>query len=250
MAQAYYGASVDRAYYTGCSTGGQQGLIEALYYPEDYDGVLVGAPVINRTWGHAAVLWNDLVANLRPGSHLSDAKLLSLHRAVLAACGASGNGVPRRCSFLGDPRACRFDPKVMLCKAGDGPDCLTQAEVKTVRAFYFGSHRSGRASSLFFGWPKGSEAPGLFGWNFLQSRPGGQPPFVSLFKWVFGADWDWSSFQVKRDMAKVDTALGASVNDATARQSARASAARGGKLIIYHGWADSLVLSRTEHRLL
>ncbi|WP_457819692.1 tannase/feruloyl esterase family alpha/beta hydrolase, partial [Staphylococcus aureus] len=54
IAQHFYGHAADRSYYTGCSTGGQQGLIEALYYPSDYNGVLVGAPVIDRTAGHAA----------------------------------------------------------------------------------------------------------------------------------------------------------------------------------------------------
>ncbi|MBO9558945.1 MAG: tannase/feruloyl esterase family alpha/beta hydrolase [Caulobacter sp.] len=238
ITQAYYGARPDRAFYTGCSTGGQQGLIEALYYPEDYDGILVGAPVINRTWGHAAVLWNDLAANQRPGSHLSDIKLRTVNNAVLAECGRLGSGVAGD-PFLGDPPACRFDPARLLCKGANGPSCLTKAEVATVRAFYSGpTDKAGRA--LFFGWPRGSEAPGHFGWDFLQSRPMGQPPFVGLFKWVFGANWNWAAFRVERDMPKVDAVLGASVNDAT-RGDLRAFRARGGKLIIYHGWADSLV---------
>lgn len=238
IAEAYYRAKPTRSYYTGCSTGGQQGLIEALYYPEDYDGVLVGAPVINRTWGHAAVLWNDLAANLRPGGHLSDAKLQTLNNAVLARCAGSGSGVASD-PFVADPRACRFDPAELLCKGGDSANCLTETEVATVRAFYSGpTDQAGRAR--FFGWPKGSEAPGHFGWDFLQSRPKAQPPFVSLFKWVFGPDWNWAGFQVDRDMRKVDAALDASVNDAT-RGSLRKFRARGGKLIIYHGWADSLV---------
>ncbi|HJV43214.1 tannase/feruloyl esterase family alpha/beta hydrolase, partial [Caulobacter sp.] len=173
IAEAYYGVKPARAFYTGCSTGGQQGLIEALYYPEDYDGVLVGAPVINRTWGHAAVLWNDLAANLGPSGHLSDAKLQTLNTAVLARCAGSGSGVASD-PFVGDPRACRFDPAELLCKNGDGANCLTQAEVSTVRAFYSGpTDQAGRAR--FFGWPKGSEAPGHFGWDFLQSRPKAQP---------------------------------------------------------------------------
>lgn len=238
IAEAYYGARPSRSLYTGCSTGGQEGLIEALYYPEDYDGILVGAPVINRTWGHAAVLWNDLAANLQPGHRLTEAKLGILHQAVLAACGDLGSGL-KGDPFLGDPKACRFDPAVLTCRSADATACLTPAEVATARAFYSGpTDRAGRA--LFYGWPVGSEAPGRYGWDFLQSRPNGQPPFVSLFKWVFGRDWNWAGFRVERDMAKVDAMLGPSVNDAT-RGDLRAFRARGGKLIIYHGWADSLV---------
>lgn len=238
IAKAFYGAPARRAYYTGCSTGGQEGLIEALYYPQDYDGILVGAPVINRTWGHAAVLWNDLAANGKPGHKLSDAKLRLLSNTALAQCGASGSGLASD-PFIGDPKACRFDPGMLRCKDGDRDDCLTSAEVATARAFYSGpTDTAGRPR--FHGWLPGSEATGLFDWKFLQSRPNGQPPFVSLFKWVFGRDWDWSGFQVQRDMAKVDATLGPIVNDAT-RGNLRAFRARGGKLIIYHGWADSLV---------
>lgn len=238
IAQAFYGSPAQRAYYTGCSTGGQEGLIEALYYPADYDGVLVGAPVINRTWGHGAVLANDLAANLQPGHRLSDVKLRLLSKAVVANCAGSGSGLAGD-PFVGDPKACRFDPAVLACREGDRETCLTKEEVATVRAFYSGpTDRAGRP--LFHGWLPGSEATGLFDWSFLQSRPNGQPPFVSLFKWVFGRDWDWSKFQVEGDMAKVDAALGPIVNDAT-RGSLRAFRARGGKLIIYHGWADSLV---------
>lgn len=238
ITKAFYGAPARRAYYTGCSTGGQEGLIEALYYPHDYDGILVGAPVINRTWGHGAVLWNDLAANLEPDRRLSETKLRLLSRAALQRCGASGSGLSRD-PFIGDPKACRFDPGELACGDQDRDDCLTAGEVATARAFYSGpTDRSGRP--LFYGWLPGSETTGHFDWRFLQSRPNGQPPFVSLFKWVFGADWDWSAFQVERDMAKVDAALGPIVNDAT-RGSLRDFQARGGKLIIYHGWADSLV---------
>ena len=78
--KAFYGADAKHAYYTGCSTGGQQGLIEAQYYPEDFDGILAGAPVINRTWGHAVAVWDYQAANLKPGHKLSDAKLAFLHQ--------------------------------------------------------------------------------------------------------------------------------------------------------------------------
>ena len=104
------------SYYTGCSTGGQQGLIEAQYYPDDYDGILVGAPVINRTWGHAAVLWDySCPPTCEPGRTLSDAKLALLHNAVLSACAAKGNGLATD-PFVSDPMACKFDPAVLTCK--------------------------------------------------------------------------------------------------------------------------------------
>lgn len=236
VAKAFYGRAAKRSYYTGCSTGGQQGLIEALHYPADYDGILVGAPVINRTWGHAAVLWDFAAANRTPESHLSDAKLGLLNRAAITTCNRHQPGEE---AFVTDPLSCKFDPAVLACQGADTSQCLTPPEVATVRAFYSGpTTRAGRPT--FFGWLPGSEAPGRFGWSFLQSASSGQPQFGSLFKWVFGPTWDWRGFDFDRDMPIVDGALAGDVNDAT-RGSLRAFAARGGKLIIYHGLADTLV---------
>ena len=236
--RAFYGRGADRSYYTGCSTGGQQGLIEALYYPRDYNGILVGAPVINRTWGHAAVLWDFAAAHRTPGSLLSDAKLRLLNTAATASCNRRGYGLPGD-AFITDPLACTFDPAELECRGADPDQCLTSAEVAPARAFYRGpTTRDGRA--VFFGWPIGSEAPGRFGWSFLQTAANGQPQFGGLFKWVFGNAWDWRGFDFDRDMPSVDGALGADVNDAT-RGNLRAFAALGGKLIMYHGLADSLV---------
>jgi hypothetical protein len=241
IAQAYYGEAARHAYYTGCSTGGQQGLIEAMYYPEDYDGVLVGAPVVNRTWGHATALWDDRAADLEPGHKLSDAKLTLLNTAVLSACGARGNGLAGD-AFLADPPACKFDPAVLQCHAADAATCLTAGEVQTAKAFYSGpTDPSGRR--LYYGWERGSEAPGRFGWNFIQSPPGGEPAFDGLFKWVFGPGWDWRQFDFARDMPKVDAALGPDLNDVV-RGDIGGFRARGGKLIIYQGWADTLVAPR------
>jgi hypothetical protein len=238
ITRAYYGREANRSYYTGCSTGGQQGLIEALYYPGDYNGILVGAPVINRTWGHAAVVWDFAASHRTPGSLLSDAKLELLNTAATAACNRQGHGLPGD-PFITDPLACTFDPAEIACHGAETDRCLTPAEVATARAFYKGpTTRDGRAA--FFGWPIGSEGAGRFGWSFLQTADNGEPQFAGLFKWVFGANWDWRSFDVDHDMPIVDATLGPVVNDAT-RGSLRAFAARGGKLIMYHGLADSLV---------
>lgn len=237
ITKAYYGEDARRAYFTGCSTGGQQGLIEAQYYPGDYDGILIGAPVIDRTWGHALALWDWQAANLEPGHKLSTEKLALLHKAVLADCAGKANGLASD-PFLADPSACRFDPASILCKAAETGACLTPGEVETARAYYSGPvDRSGRRT--YFGWPYGSEGPGG-GWDFLESPPNNEPAFDGLFKWVFGASWDWRAFDFARDMPRVDTVLGPDLNGAM-KGDMDAFRARGGKLIIYQGWADTLV---------
>ncbi|HWE48047.1 MAG TPA: tannase/feruloyl esterase family alpha/beta hydrolase [Caulobacteraceae bacterium] len=238
IAKAFYGAEPRRAYYTGCSTGGQEGLIEAQYYPDDYDGVLIGAPVVNRTWGHALAVWDWQAANGLPGRKLSDAKLALVNRAVLTDCGGLANGL-KSDPFLADPSVCRFDPASLTCKGAASEACLTPGEVDTVKAYYSGPlNHAGRAT--YYGWMRGSEAPGLFGWNFLESPPNNEPAFDGLFKWVFGAGWDWKAFDFDRDMPKVDAVLGPDLNGAMRGDMSRFEA-RGGKLIIYQGWADTLV---------
>ena len=238
ITRAFYGREARRSYYTGCSTGGQMGLIEALYYPQDYDGILAGAPVIDRTWGHAAVLWDYAAANRAPGRLLSAAKLELLNRAAIASCARQGHGYAGD-RFISDPMRCSFDPQVLRCTGAGSDDCLTEGEVATARAFYSGpTGRDGRR--LYYGWLPGSEMPGTFGWSFLETPIGGQPPFGALFRWVFGANWDWRGFDVDRDMPVVDARLGPLVNDAT-RGSLAAFAARGGRLIVFHGLADTLV---------
>lgn len=238
ITKLFYGQRAKKSYYTGCSTGGQMGLIEALYYPEDYDGILVGAPVMNRTWGHAAVLWNYRAANRTPGSMLSDSKLKLLNNAAIATCSRQGHGLPGD-RFVSDPMQCKFDPKVLQCTGAASDACLTESEVATARAFYSGpTDRDGKPT--YFGWLPGSEMPDTFGWSFLQKPIGGQPPFGALFKWVFGPGWDWNGFDFDRDMPIVDAQLDPIVNDAT-RGSLAAFAARGGKLIVFHGLADTLV---------
>ena len=238
ITKAYYGRAAKRSLYTGCSTGGQQGLIEALYYPADYDGILVGAPVIHRTWGHAAVLWDYASANRAPGRKLGPEKLKLLNRAAIATCWKQGHGLAGD-PFISDPLACRFDPAKLLCKGNPDGTCLTEAEVATARDFYSGP-RTKDGKAQYYGWLPGSEVPGPFGWSFLQAPINQDPPFASLFKWVFGAEWRWQDFDLDRDMPIVHERLGPIVNDAT-RGTLRAFAARGGKLIVYHGLEDTLV---------
>jgi hypothetical protein len=238
IVKAFYGEDAKRSYYTGCSTGGQQGLIEAQYYPSDYNGVLVGAPVMNRTWGHALAVWDYRSANLQPGHKLSDAKLGLLHKAAIAACGAKGNGLASD-PFISDPPSCKFDPAELACKGADSDSCLTAAEVETAKDFYSGP-RNHAGRTTYYGWEVGSEAPGRSGWGFAQAGSNNEPAFDGLFKWVFGKEWDWRNFDFDRDMPKVDAELGPALNGVT-RGDLSAFRKNGGKLIIYHGWADTLV---------
>lgn len=237
--KAFYGEEPKHSYYTGCSTGGQEGLIEAQYYPDDYDGILVGAPVISRTWGHAAVVWDYHAANLQAGHKLSDAKLALLTKAAVAACGARNNGL-KSDPFIADPTGCAFDPGTLMCRGVDAPDCLTAAEVWTAKAFYSGP-TDDAGKPLYYGWLPGSES-GAFNWGFLEApiNNPAEPSFDGLFKWVFGAGWNWRTFNYGEDMAKVDAVLGPVLNGVTTGDVGKFRA-RGGKLVMFQGWADPIV---------
>ena len=126
---AFYGNGVRLSYWNGCSTGGRQGLKEAQRFPADYDGIIAGAPA-NRT---ALALWIASAQLKDPASYIPPAKYPLIHQAVIAACDAL-DGL--KDGLIQDPTRCNFDPKVIECKGGDGADCLTAAQVETVRKSY------------------------------------------------------------------------------------------------------------------
>ncbi|MGA2412105.1 MAG: tannase/feruloyl esterase family alpha/beta hydrolase, partial [Candidatus Binataceae bacterium] len=132
---AYYGHPPKYSYFRGCSNGGHEALMEAQKYPADYDGIIAGAPA--NSWTHLMTnfLWNETALNATPESRIPDSKLAIIQSAVLDKCDRL-DGV--KDDVINDPRKCRFDPKVLLCKAGDAPDCLTQPQIDALRKIYGG----------------------------------------------------------------------------------------------------------------
>jgi len=241
LINAYYGSPPARSYFRGCSTGGQQGLMEAQRYPEDYDGIIAGAPGNNRTHLLASFVW--VYGSTQPAmGRLSSTKLGLLHQKVLEACVISGGGAPPD-KFLNDPRDCHFDPHSLQCAGADAPTCLTGAEVVGATRIYDGPRNPGNGHLVYPGLPRGSEVD----WLILEppfSIPGlpapfGQPAFDGMFRWVFGPNWNWQTFDFNEHMAKVDDALASTLN--ANDPDLRPYEKRGGKLIIYHGQADPLV---------
>jgi feruloyl esterase len=238
----HYGRPAARSYFRGCSTGGRQGLIEAQRFPADFDGVIAGAPVLDET-GVAALhlMWSGR-ANLDGEGRplLQPVHVDLLHEAVLAACDSLDG---TRDGILEDPRRCDFDPAALAC-AGDVPaaTCLTVAQQAAVHRLYDGA-RNSRGEALFpGGLARGSE----YEWvpNFVGKdgpavfAPGG--PVAELYRnLIFLPDppADLSPvFDFDRDPPRL--ALMESLY--TARNpELRAFRARGGKLILYHGWDDA-----------
>jgi hypothetical protein len=228
--RAYYGRPPAHRYFDGCSTGGRQGLNLAQRFPADFDGILAGAPAANLTGLDLYNAW--LVRhNTGPGGRdiVTRDTLPILHAAVVAAC---GDPVP-------DPRRCHFDPASIQCPAVT--PCLTRAQVDAVREIYRGPHdRAGRR--LYSGGaPYGSELEwaGEFAGADDTERIA-----LSFFRYLAypaprpGFDLDDVRF-TRAALARLNV-VGDAIYNAT-DPDLSAFARRGGKLILYHGWADSAI---------
>jgi len=234
IVRAYYGREPEYAYFVGCSTGGQQALLEAQRFPDDYDGIVAGAPANNRTRLHMTFVWYLMAAEATPGSALSPEKVSLVANTVLAACSAEKAVAADK--FLSAPQQCQWAPEALLCKAGDKTDCLTAEQVTTVSKLYRGPVNPVTHAPIYPGLARGSESE----WDSLM-RQESRPNYDALFKWTFGPDWNWRTFDFNRDVAAVDAKLAAMLNATDANL--QTFKAHGHKLIAYHGWADRTVPS-------
>ena len=228
-----YGKPQTHAYYQGCSTGGRMGMMEAQRFPTDYDGIIAGAPVYTLQVQTSAMLRNQAFG--APGAALSVADLALVNAAVLTACDAADG---QRDGIVADPRACRWDPRALACKPGQqAGQCLAPPQVAALRVAYDGV-RAKDGSWAAFPLARGGET----GWaRFINAGGAGDVTrgggMIGLKPLLFGE-------------AQVDMGHLTPADAAAARQSAfardyeagspdiRAFAARGGKLILWHGWSD------------
>ncbi len=226
----FYGRAPRISYFTGCSTGGRQGLMEAQRYPEDFDGIIAGAPANDQTHLNAWRIAVEAKILQSPASVVPPDKLALLNRAVLAACDAI-DGVTD--GLLTDPRQCRFDPATLLCRGPDRDDCLTGQQIEAVKMGYAPARRT-TGQLIFPGLVPGGET----GWDMLtgaKTEPGSID--VGMFRFVAHEDptWDWHTFDLDRDTSLIDKRAG--FIDAV-NPDLSAFRARGAKLLIYHGWND------------
>src|SRR5882757_3784560 len=250
IVNAFYRQRSNKAYFAGCSTGGQNALMEAQRFPDDYDGILAGAAAFNRTHLHMAGLagWQNTHAS--PGRLIQPGQMTLINQAVLKQCAGRDDGLGTD-QFLTDPRDCRFDPKVLLCSGGKVPPaCLTADQVTTMQKYYAGTFDAhGRLVNP--GSERGNETDNVLalGLAFQQQLP--EPAFDGLFYWVFGPSFgypasatNYSNFDFHHAVDTVDDQLAAVLNaNSTDLGEFRE---HGGKLLMYHGWADPLIPSQSS----
>jgi len=230
VVQAFYGSAPRLSYWNGCSTGGRQGLKEAQKFPDDYDGIIAGAPA-NRT---AISLWIAFAVLKDPASYIPPAKYPVIHQAALAACDLR-DGV--KDGLIEDPTKCKFDPKVLLCKNGDGPTCLTAPQVDSAKKIYSSAINPRTGQVLFPSLAPGSE----LNWGIQAAGPDPSANIYDHFKYVVFKNpaWDWKTFDFDKGIALAEQPENAAMN--ATDPNLKSFFAHNGKLLIYHGWADSNV---------
>lgn len=238
----YYGHGATKAYFGACSTGGRHGLMLAQRYPGDYDGIIAGDPDYDSTRLYSGIAQVQSRWIAEPARALPAAKVPALHGAVLAACDAADGA---RDGVIDHPPACRFDPAVLACKGAETDACLTPPQVESVRELYAGLPRTTAHRSI----PRlahGTEPD--WDWVQLGEGPGTSGMFdetVGFFSNLVYEDpaWDFKRYDPAHDDRRADRRLGSVLNANSPDLSAFAR--RGGKLILYQGWADPVVAAQS-----
>ncbi|MCH2324540.1 MAG: tannase/feruloyl esterase family alpha/beta hydrolase [Pseudomonadales bacterium] len=241
ITETFYNSAPAYSYYTGCSKGGQMGLMEAQRYPDDFDGIVAGNPANDWTRFYAgANLWYSLAMldNNNEG-WIPRSKLPAFGNAVNAACDAL-DGIED--GILQNPLACNFEPASIQCPAGvDNDSCFTPQQVSAVEKIWSGIKTSS-GELVYPGLVPGGEAyPGS--WDRWVT---GGEPFTSLhwlggegfFRWFVFDDpeWDFTTFDFDADLTYALEKVGPAVD--SDNPDLRALRDNDSKLIVYHGWSD------------
>jgi Tannase and feruloyl esterase len=238
---AFYRDAPKHSYFSNCSNGGRQALMEAQRYPSDYDGILAGAPA--NYWTHllSSALFDAQATTLDPASYIPSSKVPAIAHAVLAACDTK-DGV--KDGILNDPRQCHFDPATILCKQANSDSCLTQPQATALKKLYEGA-RDTKGQQIFPGFVPGAEE-GEGGWNLWIT--GATPGHALLFAFGSGffsnmvydqANWDYKQAKLDDATATADQKFATVLNSTNTNMKPFQS--RGGKLILYHGWNDAAI---------
>jgi hypothetical protein len=249
--RAFYGQPIRHSYFSSCSNGGRQALHEIQRFPEDYDGVIVGAPANNWTHHFAGFVWNEQALFNTPGAWMAQSKLQAVQAETLRTCDALdgvGDGVAE------DPRRCSFDPAGIACPAGaDGASCLTPPQVAAVRKIMQGPRNPRTGAQIYPGYftSAAGENASWPAWITGPNVPGGsiQGFFGNAF---FGriveeipapGVWDFSTFDFDADMAAADAKTESTMNATETDLSPFTRTHPRGKILMWHGWEDPAISS-------
>ncbi len=239
--QKFYGEAPRHSYFASCSNGGRQALMEVQRFPDDYDGVIAGAPANFWTPLLTSALWNAQALAATPDGYIPSSKIPAIAAAVNAACDTK-DGV--RDGILNDPRECHFDARTLLCKGGDSVSCLTAPQVTTLQKLYEGAHDA-QGHAIYPGFLPGGEA-GAGGWALWITGPGPGRSLLFAFGKGFFADmvydkasWNYKSAELGAALRAADAKTARDLN--ATNPNLRTFEEHRGKLILYHGWDDPAI---------
>jgi len=230
----FYGKQADHAFWDSCSTGGRQGLMSAYRYPDDYDAISAMAPANPMTDLMTQSMWANWVNKRSAGAQLDAAALGLVHQSVLNQCDAL-DGLQD--GVIGRPDACAFEPASLVCAADTSENCLSAPQAEAMQAIYDGVSGSD-GSALLPGWPRGAEMQLMA----LVMGPAPFPVAMSYFQQLVHGDdtsWNWTQMDyASENIAGRD--YGAAILNVPAA-GLDSFFARGGKLLLSHGWNDGLI---------
>jgi feruloyl esterase len=274
LTKAYYGKPAKYSYWDGFSTGGRQGHKLAQLHPDDFDGILAGAPAFNWTRFITNELFPQIVVQRDLGGvPLTNGQMALLGNAAINACDVV-NG--QHLGYIPDPSECRYDPThdaSVICAANGGTDtttnCVTPLQAQAMNKMWYGqtrdgtapppsmdnswSVRIGRGNHLWYGLTRGTNMGALAGANpftiatdlvalEMQNSTLATPSFVNatgnganLWKSLsYGqlADAYDKGLMLQRSFAHINTD----------EENLRPFRRSGGKMLIYHGLADVLIM--------
>ena len=236
LVRAFYARPPARSYYVGCSQGGHHGLMEAQRFPDDYDAIVAGAHGGDWLGVLTAEAWaaHQVTRDQRAGG-IPKALLPAVGRQVLASCDAADGAAD---GSIENPLRCRPDFAALLCGPGQTGACLTGTQIAATEAIHAGP-REAAGPIASSGYAPGSEINWSTTWNAETVAQSGS--YFDFYRLVARQqpDWDFQSFAWPGDVIAA-RARWSGVYDARDADLARFKA-RGGRLILYHGWSDGLV---------
>ena len=243
---ARYGRTPERSYFAGCSNGGREALMSAQRYPNDFDGIIAGAPAVD--FLGITGTFSNISNKMYPDPKKIDTPVIDKAAREIVA-----KAVKDKCDALdglsdgifGDPRACTFDVKTIQCKSGKKDNCLTPVQVAAVEAIVKSPMPNGKPFHVPYPWGgEQTEADWGFWLTGAKDRIGpGQPSLaygfsIEFMRYFLTQDATWNHSRTNLvELPKLMTVLQATLSPTNPDLSAFRG--HGGKLLMFHGWSDS-----------
>ncbi|KAJ6484413.1 tannase and feruloyl esterase [Mycena vitilis] len=240
IVEEYYGRPHEKSYYLGCSTGGRQGTYSALHYPEDFDGIIAGAPA---TDFNRLLHWEGMLArHIGAPSPSSSPSFITpdlwkaIEDEVLQQCDGIDGVVD---GIITEPDACNFRPEALQCIGSDSPNCLSGPQVEALSKIFSPLYDNGEL--IYPRYDPGSTGGHLFSGKF---------PYYTeeWLKYVVLNDTEFDFNEYGPAHGRISQALNAG-RIATFDGNFSAFRDRGGKFLTYHGRADTLIASGNSKRM-